>query len=96
MIMWSLIVGAALSLVYGLAYDIFGRKLKVTRANIVDSLSATANLLMGEGNEKTPMLLLRDLNFVKFTTKSTYRKIIIPRGTDVYAPLLKVYKTRKK
>ena len=76
--------------------DVFGRKLKVTRANIVDSLSATANLLMGEGNEKTPMLLLKKAGFIKFTTKSTYRKIVIPRESDVYAPLLKVYKTRGK
>ncbi len=76
--------------------DIFGRPLKVTLANIVDSLAATSNLLMGESRERTPFLIIRDIKFAKFTSKNTYRKIIINPKVDVYYPLLKVYKKAKK
>jgi len=69
--------------------DIFGRKLKITRSNIVDSLSVMAVLLMGEGAEQTPMVILRGANFIKFTDKHTYKKLIIPPQEDIYYPLLK-------
>ena len=76
--------------------DIFGLPLKVTQANIVDSLAATSNLLMGESKERTPLLIIRDIKFIKFTSKNTYSKIIINPKIDVYYPLLKVYKKIKK
>src|ERR1051326_1723361 len=50
--------------------DLFGRKLKVTQANIVDALSAVAVLRMGEGNEQTPFLILRGASFIKLKTAS--------------------------
>ena len=71
--------------------DIFGRKLKFTQSNIVDSLSATAVLLMGEGKEKTPMLIARGLNFLKFTNKDLYKTLVINPKDDIYAPLLKPF-----
>lgn len=72
--------------------DIFGRKLKFTQSNIVDSLSATAVLLMGEGNEKTPLLILRDAKFIKFTNTDNYKKLVINPKHDIYAPLLKPFR----
>lgn len=74
--------------------DIFGRKLKFTQSNIVDSLSATAVLLMGEGSEKTPLLILRGAKFIKFTATDNYKKLVIDPKHDIYAPLLKPF--RKK
>lgn len=75
--------------------DIFGSKLKVTRINIVDALAATGVLLMGEGKERTPMLIIRGADMVKFTTKNTYRKLIITPEQDIYSPLLKVFRKKK-
>lgn len=72
--------------------DIFGRKLKYTQANIVDSLSAMAVLLMGEGNEKNPIMLLRGAKFIRFTNKNTHRKLVIEPKKDLYYPLLKIFK----
>jgi dihydrofolate synthase / folylpolyglutamate synthase len=74
--------------------DIFGRKLKHTQSNIVDSLSSIAVLLMGEGDEKIPMMVLRDAKFIKFTSKDTYRKLVIEPKKDLYYPLLKVFKKK--
>ena len=76
--------------------DIFGRALKMTQTNIVDALSATAVLLMGEGNECTPILIGRGLDFIKFTTKDRYQTMVIDPEEDLYFPLLKVFKKKKK
>lgn len=74
--------------------DIYGRKLKYTKTNIVDALSGMAVLLMGEGNERTPVVVLRDAKFIKFTNKNTYRKFVIDPKKDLYYPLLKIFKKK--
>ncbi len=75
--------------------DIFGRKMKYTKSNIVDSLSAMAVLLMGEGSESIPMLIVRSAKFIKFTNKETYKNFVIEPKKDLYYPLLKQFKNRK-
>lgn len=47
--------------------DLFGRKLQFEKANIVDALAAAAVLVMGEGCEQTPLAIIEDLNFIKFS-----------------------------
>lgn len=74
--------------------DIFGRKLKHTRTNIVDALSAMAVLLMGEGSERTPIVILRKAKGIKFTTHDTYQKLTIPPKEDLYHPLFKAFRRR--
>ncbi len=76
--------------------DIFGRKLKYTRVNMVDALAAMAVLLMGEGNERTPLLVLRGAKDVSFTNADTRRKLYIPSGKDLYTPLLHAFRKKKK
>lgn len=68
--------------------DIFGRPLKMTQRNIVDALAVTAVSFMGESNEQTPMLIIRDWPGIVFTEEDTYHKLIIPRDKDIYKPLL--------
>ncbi len=73
--------------------DIFGRPLHVTKANVVDALAAAAVLVMGEGNEQTPLALIEDVPFVKFQdrnpSKLELRGLQIPIKDDLYAALLK-------
>jgi coenzyme F420-0:L-glutamate ligase len=76
--------------------DIFGRKLEVTRSNIVDSLAAISVLLMGEGNEQTPILIIRSANFIRFTDKNTYKQLIFPLAEDIFYPILKAYRRNKR
>ena len=76
--------------------DIFGRKLKITRSNVVDALATTAVLLMGEGAEQTPIVIARGCNFVKLTNKHTYKKLVISPQEDIYYPLLERFYGRKK
>lgn len=72
--------------------DIFGRVLKHTTKNIVDALSATAVTLMGEGSERTPMMLLRGAKFVSFTNKATHQKAVVAPKNDLYSPLWREFK----
>ena len=50
------------------AKDIFGKKLKYTQSNIVDSLANLGVLVMGEGKEQTPMVVIRGFTGLKFTS----------------------------
>jgi putative folate metabolism gamma-glutamate ligase len=72
--------------------DIFGRKLRITQANVVDALATAAVLLMGEGNEKTPLALIEDLPFVDFSPKradeKNFASLEIDPQEDLYRPLL--------
>ncbi|MFH0750052.1 MAG: coenzyme F420-0:L-glutamate ligase [Candidatus Gottesmanbacteria bacterium] len=72
--------------------DIFGRPLEVTKANILDGLSAAAVVVMGEGNEQTPLALIRNTPFVQFQnqppTKEEADSLIITLDDDLYSPIL--------
>jgi putative folate metabolism gamma-glutamate ligase len=77
--------------------DIFGRELKMSQTNIVDSLSASAVYKMGEGAEQAPVAVIEDVGDIKFKendfTKKNPLKINIDE--DIYAPLLKSVKWKK-
>jgi putative folate metabolism gamma-glutamate ligase len=79
--------------------DIFGRKLKYTKANIADGLAAAAVVSMGEGNEQTPLAVMRDVPFVQFQARNPTEKELedlkIDIQDDLYAPLLTRVKWKK-
>jgi len=72
--------------------DIFGKKMRSTKANIMDGLAATAVLAMGEGREQTPLALIDDVPFVHFQSrhpsKSELQNLHIDIENDLYAELL--------
>jgi F420-0:gamma-glutamyl ligase len=72
--------------------DLFGRPLKLTRTNVVDSLATTASFLMGEGAEQTPLTILEDLPNVQFLDRDPTPEEIAARHTppseDSFGPLL--------
>lgn len=71
--------------------DIFGRVLKISQSNIVDALASMGVLLMGEGNEQTPMVIVRGAEFVDFTERETHRDAFIPIEEDIFEPLLRIF-----
>lgn len=73
--------------------DLFGRKLKVSQVNVVDSLASIATFAMGEGRECTPFALIEDAK-VEFSTKETFKDLFIPFKEDIYYPLLKYFKKK--
>jgi F420-0:gamma-glutamyl ligase len=72
--------------------DLFGRPLRMTKANLPDALAAAAVLVMGEGAESTPLAVISDLPFVHFQerdpTPEELQNLHIDRRDDLYAPLL--------
>lgn len=79
--------------------DIFGRKIKVTKANIVDSLAISAVMMMGEGAEQTPMALLENINFIKFRNRNPSRKELaelqVNMDCDYFKALLESVRWKK-
>ncbi len=79
--------------------DLFGRKLIVTKANMMDALAVAAVLVMGEGNEQTPIAVIEDIPFIKFQSRNPTKKELLDLQInieeDLYAPILKSAKWRK-
>jgi putative folate metabolism gamma-glutamate ligase len=72
--------------------DLFGRKLKMTFANLLDGFGAAAVVAMGEGDEQTPIAILEDVGNVNFRdedpSKEEIESLKIDLDTDLYSPFL--------
>lgn len=80
--------------------DLFGRELKMTQKNIPDSLAAAAVAVMGEGDECTPLALVTEVPWVRFSSKphvsrKPYSSFEIRTQEDLYYPLLSAVKWRR-
>ena len=70
-------------------------RLKFARANLVDSIAATATTLMGESNERTPAVVVRNLGLARFTNRNQSRELFPDPADDIYAPLLEVFRKKQ-
>ena len=71
--------------------DLFGRAFTIEIANIADSLAAAANLVMGEGIERTPLVVIRDAPDIVFTDSDAEPlggELRVTPADDLFAPLL--------
>lgn len=79
--------------------DIFGRKMKVEKANIVDALSISAVAVMGEGAEQKPMAVITGIPFVRFVKTNPSSKELaelkVKIDDDYHRLLLKSVKWKK-
>lgn len=80
--------------------DIFGRELQMTQTNIVDGLAAAAVMMMGEGSECTPLVVIHDVPWIKFVlrpVRSTkpFSSLEIKTEEDLYYPLISAVPWRK-
>jgi len=79
--------------------DIFGRHLHLTKANVADSLAATAVGVMGEGSEQTPLVLIENAPYVTFQdrnpTEEELSEMLIPIKEDIYGSMLTQANWRK-
>lgn len=68
--------------------DLFGQPLKFTHQDLPDGLAAAAVFLMGEGNERIPMVLIRgaNLDFIEGEDDSPLR---VPPEDDLYFAFFK-------
>jgi putative folate metabolism gamma-glutamate ligase len=79
--------------------DVFGRKLKLTQANVAEGLASSAVALMGEGKEQTPIVVIENIPFVEFQSKNPSKKELayLRMGfeEDVYGKILASVKWQK-
>ena len=72
--------------------DVFGRVFHSVNASVLDGLASSAVTVMGEGNEQTPLAVIRDVPFVQFQdhvpTDTELDALKISIEDDLYAPLL--------
>jgi dihydrofolate synthase / folylpolyglutamate synthase len=73
--------------------DIFGVRMRATKANIMDALAVAAVLVMGEGEEQTPLALIEEIPFMSFQknhpTKKELQELNISLDDDLYSELLR-------
>lgn len=74
--------------------DLFGRKLKMTKTNIADGLAATAVLVMGEGAEACPLVLIQN-PVIEFRANVDPAELRINPKDDLYRPLFQRLRRKK-
>ena len=62
--------------------DLYGRELRVTETGFADELAAAASLLMGQGREALPAVLLRGLSW--FAPPAPAAELIRPENEDMF------------
>lgn len=72
--------------------DVYGKLLRVTQINILDSLATSAVFVMGEGDEQTPFAIIRNAPKISFLDRppspEEENAVTISMEEDLYAPLL--------
>ncbi len=72
--------------------DIFGKPMRVTKINLLDALATSATLVMGEGDEQTPLAVISNAPKISFVSRASNleeeQSVVISMEDDLYAPLL--------
>lgn len=71
--------------------DLFGRVFTIEIANLADGLAAAANIAMGEGGERTPLVVIHGAPGITFTDSDKEPKgteLRVEPADDLFAPLL--------
>lgn len=71
--------------------DLFGRSFKVEVANVVDAVAAAATLVMGEGSESQPLVILRDVPELSFIDTTDSGEHFVPPAEDIFRVLYRDY-----
>lgn len=72
--------------------DLFGRTILLSQSNVVDSLAAASVLVMGEGAESTPFLIIRGSTFACEDSDECVG-VLAEDHEDLFAPLLKTLRS---
>jgi putative folate metabolism gamma-glutamate ligase len=72
--------------------DLFGREMKLSQASVADCLATAAVLVMGEGDESTPMVIASDIPNIEYFERNTTQEEIdsfkIEKEKDLFGELL--------
>lgn len=72
--------------------DVFGRGIKIGESDVATPLASMGVLLMGEGDEQTPMVIIRGADFLEFTDRETFQNFIVPPERDIHRSMFNVFR----
>lgn len=79
--------------------DIFGRTFLMEQANIADPLAGASALVMGEGAEQTPLVVIKDTPGIIFHKNAPTNKelstFFVDLKDDIFAPLFNLKRLKK-
>ena len=64
--------------------DLFGYTLRFKNVAIADELASAAELVMGQGREKTPVAIIRGLTRVRFQDRASSRFLVVNSEEDLF------------
>lgn len=80
--------------------DIFGKRMNVSKTNLVDGIAAASVLEMGEGSEQTPIAVVSDIRSIKFLNRppldEEIKEMTLTPDEDIYSALLTSVPWNKK
>lgn len=68
--------------------DLFGYVLKVKRVAVADEIASAAELVMGQGKEAVPVVIIKNLNRVKWIEKASANGLFISKQEDLFSGTL--------
>ncbi|MDO8517996.1 MAG: coenzyme F420-0:L-glutamate ligase [bacterium] len=83
---------------YRRSKDLFGRTIQVEQANLADALAAAAVVVMGEGNEQTPLVVVRGAPEKIWKRRQKghgWDSFTVPVNGDLFSPFLNKVKWRR-
>ena len=64
--------------------DLFGYTLRFKNVAMADELASAAELVMGQGRERTPVAIIRGLTRVRFQDRVSSRLLVVRPGEDLF------------
>jgi F420-0:gamma-glutamyl ligase len=79
--------------------DLFGREMHYTVEGVLQGLAAASGVVMGEGDEQTPLAIIADIPFVTFQDRNPsedeLHKLTVSSEQDLFGSLLTAVKWEK-
>lgn len=69
--------------------DLFGYVLKVKNTAIADEIASAAELVMGQGNEGVPIVIIKNLDRAQMTEKASAQELHISNKQDLFSGTLR-------
>jgi len=64
--------------------DLFNYTLKVKNTAVADEIASAAELVMGQGREGMPIVIIKSLTRVKWTRETSTKDLLIPKQEDLF------------
>ncbi|NCU41743.1 MAG: hypothetical protein EOM19_03390 [Candidatus Moranbacteria bacterium] len=71
--------------------DLFERAFVFETSNKVDMLAGAGTLVMGEGKERCPLVIIRGGGSIEFVDEDTSKELFVPLKEDIHRPMFEIF-----